>query len=229
MLDLKKLIKEANDKIKSKDFDSALSLYHKINKSYNLLSRLKKAFYRRDYEKLNNKFILYLRIKEAQLFLRNQDMDNLKLTLNSVKRLVSEVNKEKDFKEFADHVNKDYNNLLNVYLYKTSKKEFFKKIEEIRKLIEKKQIQEARELYLKIIPFYNNIVNYEDYNTRKELHNQLINLHSKLSFSEPRLIIENNKNGNYEKNKINIKKLHALLKNEDYEKAILLYNDLYGF
>ena len=250
-IDLYTTLLKVYNKINDANFEDALTNYYLIVKKAEK-TKLDTEF-KKIYEIYKESVILYLVIKESIIIANNKNMDLLKERLDyiyfSKKNIIQKIKSEK----LINYFEKNYHYLLGFYMYNLYKKKFMQEIENIYYFMNAGWIEKATDHYNKhLLKYYNKLVAYGDYRVRNILYNAITNLSRELklnslkqqAYSEiasytfsnlkrtkikekvnfiPRNI-PNQETLKFDKKKFN--KLHNLIKSNQPEEALNLYNSL---
>ena len=180
--EFKDLLSKVNELIKNKRFDEAIKYYIKIHDSFEKLPLVRKDQVKKHVSLIYNELIVYMNVNEAYKIAKEGDIKILKNKLEHIYELSLDLWNVKDASELLKYVHNKYIYSLNVYVYKTSLKEFAEKYVEARTLINERKFDGAIKIYSELLVYYNNLLKYEKNDTIKlDLYNKMKELYLDLS------------------------------------------------
>jgi len=165
------LLKLAYSHIRDKEFESAVELYHTLEKKFKSLPKYKKTRkLHQDILVLYKEISLYLRINEAYLLAQQGETDKLKNELDHITNLSKEVEELPGVNGLLEYSGKHYNFCLDVYTYKTTAKNFNHLLTEAKGALDNNDVNNAMKCYSQLLIVYNNLIKFEDHDKRIEIY-----------------------------------------------------------
>ena len=167
---LSALLNTVKSLMNEKKFDDSLSFYRRINSIYSNLKLESKEEFFDEVESYNFNIGVYFKLKEAMaLFEENQDIELIREKLHRIEGLIESVNNS----VLHNYVRENYDKLLNAYTALKQKNIFARRLFEIYFFLDANLIDTAIEKYHEIIPIFNTLARYANYDQRSEMYNLL--------------------------------------------------------
>jgi hypothetical protein len=171
-----KISKIINKKINSEKFDEAIKHYDDLLKEYNLLKE-KKIKNKLTFLNIRSQLLIYLKIKETENILKEDDLEMIKENINQLKSLYSEYGINK---KLLIYTRRKIKYFLESYEHKIYKKELKNSLDEVYHCIWEERYDEA----LKKFPdTMNKFKQIERHVKNDELYSSLINLKTHIKTS----------------------------------------------
>ena len=171
-----KISKIINKNINSEKFDEAIKHYDDLLKEYNLLKE-KKIKNKLTFLNIRSQLLIYLKIKETENILKEDDLEMIKENINQLKSLYSEYGINK---KLLIYTRRKIKYFLESYEHKIYKKELKNSLDEVYHCIWEERYDEA----LKKFPdTMNKFKQIERHVKNDELYSSLINLKTHIKTS----------------------------------------------
>lgn len=163
---LKALLSTTQILMNEKKFDDALSFYRKINSIYkNLKDNDQEEFYN-EVNSYNFDIMVYFKMKEAMiLFEEGKDIELIKSKLLRIEESIDNVNN----KVARNFIRDNFTRMLDAYNALTHKDLFATRLLEIHFLLQTNLVESAIDKYYELMPIYNTLARYANYNQRNEM------------------------------------------------------------
>ena len=164
---LKALLNTASSLMNEKKFGDALSFYRRIESIYkNLKIEDQEEFYDQ-VSSYNFDIMVYFKIKEVMLLFEDgQDIELVKNKLTRIEESIENVNN----KVVRNYVMENFNRLLDAYNALIHKDLFATRLLEIYFLLETNLVESAIDKYYELMPIYNTLARYANFNQRSEMY-----------------------------------------------------------
>lgn len=150
-----KIKEEISKLIDDGDFDSAISKFFELGDSYDKLVSRKKVEYEGDYNLIRDQLILYMKIKEIDFLISNNELEKLRLDLLFIESKVLSFNKASPV--LLNYISEKYNHYLDVYNAMVHKEEFDSSLNNLYQFIELGEYSKALELFPSIFKSFEDL------------------------------------------------------------------------
>jgi hypothetical protein len=161
-------------------------LYFRIKNLYNKLDKEDKLEFEFKMEELNSKLILYMKLKEALFLARKGDEIKLKYVLDNLPSLIGKLRNFPGSKEIIDYAEMQYKECLKIYSDDQTIKRLGLSLREIKKLLRRKKIYEAKIRYNALLSRYNRLP--RDMEGIEKLHKTMSSVYKKIFRKEKKAI-----------------------------------------
>jgi len=211
--EFKKTFSLIKNYLNKRDFDKAVSLYAEFNELYEKLETQGK--YYEAYNVINNKMLLWFKIKESVSLIRKGNYDikeTLAIIEDEIKKL--EGNKIRPF------INA-YNDLIKLYWIMKGRKDFSFNVERIKNSLIENDMDKSINYFVNLVRVYNLLARYEDYGNMAKLKKVIDTLRYEIA-------VKRNKSKNKAKEKENVNDIRDKLDKNNYNGAIKLYSNIFN-
>ncbi|MFH1376219.1 MAG: hypothetical protein ABIH25_01150 [Candidatus Woesearchaeota archaeon] len=167
-----KLRDEVNKLLNKRKFDSALARFSDFSDSYNKLKLTKKIEFEEDYSLIKDQLILYMKIKEIDILISDNDLERVRDTLLYIETKM--IRLRKGAPALLEYISNQYNNCLNIYHAMVYKENFDENLHNLYNLIEREEYGESLKLFPSLFKSLGDVSDHSNLNPA--LYDQLQNL-----------------------------------------------------
>jgi hypothetical protein len=199
-------------------YEKALARYYSFNSLYKSLHKEEKEKYRIEYQSVVNCLLLYNKLEDLKVFLKEDNLDLVRDALSVMKYLLISTPKN-TCRKFMRFVDLEYDKHFEEFSYRLAISELDEKLDFINKLKDEENYDIALNSFPELINKYREIESYGRDSSR--IHDSLISLREELKTS----LLEFRAKSPVAK--VNVKTLRKALKNKEMKTARFVYKELF--